>query len=214
MPIVSLADVKTYLGLTGTGDDQLISSCIDAAQGRIEQDTGRVFAYTSNTTRTYSTDGAASLNIRDVPAVASNTATVTLNGAAMTYGSQWWLLPDRRNPEVSVTIQLRFYDTSRPDWYKADPNWWDKNMDNPRYWVSIGSPNDLVIAGPEGHPNPQGDVVGMHKTMAALLYWQAKSGASGTVSTPQGETIDLSADPIGYDVFVRNWKLHTAVIGV
>lgn len=214
MPIVSLAEVKTYLGLTGTQDDQLISTCITAAEGRIEHDTGRVFAYSSNTTRTYSTEGQASIVIRDVPSSASNTATVTINGAVLTSGAGFWLLPDRRNPEVSTTIQLRTYDRSNPEWYKASANWWDGNMDNPRYALSMGSPNNLVIAGPEGHPNPQGDVVSMHKVMAALLYWQAKSGASGTVSTPTGETIDLSADPIGYADFVRAWRIRTAVIGV
>lgn len=220
MPIVSLADVKTYLGLTGTGDDQLISNAILAAQGRIETDTGRVFAYSSNVTRTYSTDGQASLVIRDVPSAASNSRTVTLNGAVLTVSQPgtpagYWLLPDRRNPDVSTTIQLRFYDRTRPDWFKANPSWWDANMDNPRYWAMIGSPNDLVVSGPEGHPTPApGDVVGMHIVMAALLYWQAKSGASGTVTTPQGDTIDLTADPVGYTDFVRRWAIHTAVADV
>lgn len=215
MSIVSLAEVKTYLGLTGTTDDQLIATCITAAEGRIERDTGRVFAYSSNVTRTYSSDGQASIIIRDVPAYASNFQTVTLNGATMTNGAGYWLLPDRRNPDVSVTLQLRYYDTSKANWYMADPQWWDKNMDSPRYALSAGSPNDVVISGPEGHPTPPpGDVVGMHKVMAALLYWQAKSGASGTVTTPSGETIDLSADPVGYDVFVRDWKTKTWVASV
>ena len=214
MPIVSLAEVKTYLGLVGTGDDQLISSCIVQAEARLERDTGRTFAYSSNVSRTYSTDGQASLVIRDVPAYGSNTRTVTLGGVTLTEGSGYWLLPDRRNPDVSVTIQLRFYDTSRADWYKADPGWFDKNLDSPRY-LSSGSPNDLVITGTEGHALPvPGDVVGMEKVMAALLYWQAKSGASGTVNTPTGETIDLTQDAIGYDQFVRDWKIRTAVAGV
>lgn len=215
MSIVSLSDVKTYLGLTGTGDDQLISTCITTAEARIEQDTGRTFSYSSNVTRTYSTDGAASLMIRDVPSAASNTGTVTLSGAALTYGTGYWFLPDRRNPDVSVTIQLRLYDRSRRDWYKANPNWWDANMDSPRYALAIGSPNDLVIAGPEGHPTPTpGDVVGMCKVMSALLYWQAKSGASGTVNTPTGETIDLTANPVGYDEFLKSWRTGTAVSSV
>jgi hypothetical protein len=215
MSIVSLADVKTYLGLTGTGDDQLISSCIVAAQARIEQDTGRTFAYSSNVTRTYSTDGSASLLIRDVPwAASSNTIVVRLTGATLTYGSGYWFLPDRRNPDVSVTIQLRMYDRTRPDWYKVNPDWWDGNMDSPRYAYALGSPNDLIIDGPEGHPNPAGDVVNMCKVMAALLYWQAKSGASGTITTPTGETIDLTQKPIGYDEFVRSWAVKTAVADV
>jgi len=213
MPIVSLAEVKTYLGLVGTGDDQLISSCIVQAEARLERDTGRTFAYSSNVSRTYSTDGQASLVIRDVPAYGSNTRTVTLGGVTLTEGSGYWLLPDRRNPDVSVTIQLRFYDTTRAGWYKADPQWWDKNLDT--LYAHGGTPNDLVISGTEGHALPvPGDVVGMEKVMAALLYWQAKSGASGTVNTPTGETIDLTQDPIGYDQFVRDWKIRTAVAGV
>jgi hypothetical protein len=213
MPIVSLAEVKTYLGLVGTGDDQLISSCIVQAEARLERDTGRTFAYSSNVSRTYSTDGQASLVIRDVPAYGSNTRTVTLGGVTLTEGTGYWLLPDRRNPDVSVTIQLRFYDTTRAGWYKADPQWWDKNLDT--LYAHGGTPNDLVISGTEGHALPvPGDVVGMEKVMAALLYWQAKSGASGTVNTPTGETIDLTQDPIGYDQFVRDWKIRTAVAGV
>jgi hypothetical protein len=213
MPIVSLAEVKTYLGLVGTGDDQLISSCIVQAEARLERDTGRTFAYSSNVSRTYSTDGQASLVIRDVPAYGSNTRTVTLGGVTLTEGTGYWLLPDRRNPDVSVTIQLRFYDTTRAGWYKADPQWWDKNLDT--LYAHGGTPNDLVISGTEGHALPvPGDVVGMEKVMAALLYWQAKSGASGTVNTPTGETIDLTQDPVGYDQFVRDWKIRTAVAGV
>jgi len=213
MPIVSLAEVKTYLGLVGTGDDQLISSCIVQAEARLERDTGRTFAYSSNVSRTYSTDGQASLVIRDVPAYGSNTRTVTLGGVTLTEGTGYWLLPDRRNPDVSVTIQLRFYDTTRAGWYKADPQWWDKNLDT--LYAHGGTPNDLVITGTEGHALPvPGDVVGMEKVMAALLYWQAKSGASGTVNTPTGETIDLSQNPVGYDQFVRDWKIRTAVAGV
>jgi len=214
MSIVSLAEVKNYLGLTGTTDDQLISSLIPTAEARLERDTGRVFSYTSNTSHTYSTDGQASILVRDAPSNGSNTRTVTLGGVTLTNGTGYWLLPDRRNPDVSVTIQLRYYDTSRPDWYKADPGWWDKNLDSPWY-LSGGTPNDLVISGSEGHPYPvPADVVGMCKVMTALLYWQAKSGASGTVQTPTGETIDLTQDPIGYDQFVRDWRVRTSVSSV
>lgn len=216
MSIVSLADVKTYLGLVGTGDDQLISQCIVTAQARIESDTGRTFAYSSNVTRTYSTEGQASLMIRDLPAAASsNSFVVRLVGAQLTYGQSFWLLPDRRNPDVSVTIQLRMYDRTSRFWYKANPNWWDANMDSPRYGAMLGTPNDLTISGPEGHPTPiSEDVSGMCKVMASLLYWQAKSGASGTITVPTGEVLDLSGDPPGYAEFVRAWAVKTAVAGI
>lgn len=213
MPIVSLPEVKTYIGLTGTQDDELLSALIGTAQARMERDTGRVFAYASNTTSTYSTDGETLVRTRDMPANGSNTRTVTLSGVALVNGQSYWLLPDRRNPEVSTVLQLRAFDRSNPEWYKAIPNWWDANLDSPRYAAQLGSPNDLVINGAEGHPLPvPADVVGMAKAMTALLYWQAKAGASGTVSTPTGELIDLaSRDPVGYPEFVRDWRIRTAV---
>lgn len=216
MSIVSLADVKTYLGLTGTQDDQLLSNLIVAAQAKMERDTGRVFAYSSNTTSTYSTDGETLVRVRDMPAAGSNTRTVTLSGVGLINGQSYWLLPDRRNPEVSTVLQLRAFDRSRPDWWKAFPNWFDANMDSPRYWDSLGTPNDLVINGAEGHPEPiPGDIVGMARAITALLYWQAKAGASGTVVTPTGDIIDLaSRDPVGYPEFVRDWRIRTAVASV
>ena len=216
MPIVSLADQKTYMGLTGTQDDTLLSGLIVTAQAQVERDTGRVFAYASNTTSTYSTDGETLVRVRDMPANGSNTRTVRLSGVALVNGTSYWLLPDRRNPEVSTVLQLRAFDRTNPEWFKAFPDWFDGNMDSPRYASTLGSPNDLVVNGPEGHPNPiPGDVVGMCKAKTALLYWQAKAGASGTVATPTGELIDLSArDPVGYPEFVRDWRIRTAVAGV
>ena len=216
MSIVSLADVKTYIGLTGTQDDTLLSALIPTAQARMERDTGRVFAYTSNTTSTYSTDGETLVRVRDMPANGSNTRTVRLSGVALINGTSYWLLPDRRNPEVSTVLQLRAFNRSNPEWFKAFPDWFDGNMDSPRYANSLGQPNDLVVNGSEGHPQPiPGDVVGMAKAMTALLYWQAKAGASGTVATPTGELVDLSArDPVGYPEFVRDWRIRTAVSGV
>ncbi len=215
MPIVSLAEVKTYIGLTGTQDDQLLSTLIVSAQARMERDTGRVFAYTSNTTSTYSSDGETLVRVRDMPANGSNTRTVTLSGVTLVNGQNYWLLPDRRNPEVSTVLQLRYFDRSQQGWWRGYSNWFDANLDNPRYWSRMGAPNDLVINGSEGHPSPLGEIVNMAKALTALLYWQAKAGASGTVVTPTGDLIDISSrDPIGYEDFVKTWRIRTAVGGV
>src|SRR5689334_13519718 len=210
MPIVSLAEQKTFMGLTGTQDDQVISNMIAQAQAQVERDTGRVFAYTSNTTSTYSSDGETLVRIRDTPANGSNTRTVQLSGVTLVNGVNYWLLPDRRNPEVSTVLQLRPFDRSRPEWWKSYSNWFDANLDNPRYWARLGMPNDVVINGSEGHPTPvPADVVGMIKLKTQLLYWQMKAGASGTVATPTGDLIDLSSrDPIGYEDFVRDWRIR------
>lgn len=208
MPTVS--DIKTYLGLTGSSDDTLLAQCLSDAIAKAEKDTGRRFAAASNTTTRYSTDGQASIVIHDRPYSDANRV-VTLGGVTMTEGTNIWFLPDRRDPSISATIQLRHFDTSRSDWYKVDPQWWDKNLDNGK-WFN-GTPNDLVIAGLIGHPFLSDDPAGAIRRLAAWFYWRAKSGASGFVTSPTGETIELAQEPGGYADFVRDWRIRTAVVG-
>ena len=211
-PLVSLAELKTYLGLTGTADDQIIASAASNASIMVERDTGRIFAVASNVTRKYSTNGEAVLTIHDRP-VTDTTRTVTLIGAALTETEGYWLLPDWRDNLTSTSIQLRYFDRTRADWYKVDPFWFDKNLDN--YPYSQGSPNDLVITGVEGHPVLPLDVFEWTRRLAAFLYWQAKGGASGFVQSPEGFEFDLSQDrPPGYERFVKDWTLRTAVAGI
>jgi hypothetical protein len=208
MALPTVADLKTYLGITGAQDDVLLAQTIVDAVGKAERDTGRVFAAASNVRTTYSTDGQSSLIIHDRP-FTDATRTVTIDGVTSTEGTNVWFLPDRRDQNVTATVQLRYYDRSRPDWYKLDPFWFDKNLDSPRYLA--GTPNDLVITGVIGHPFPSQDVVGSIRLLEAWLYWNAKSGASGVVQLPTGEALDLEAEPPRYAEFVRNWKIRTAV---
>jgi hypothetical protein len=208
MPLPTVSDLKTYLGITGAQDDVLLAQTIVDAVGKAERDTGRVFAAASNVRTTYSTDGQSSLIIHDRP-YEDATRTVTIDGVTSTEGTNVWFLPDRRDQNVTATVQLRYYDRSRPDWYKLDPFWFDKNLDSPRYLA--GTPNDLVITGVIGHPFPSQDVVGSIRLLEAWLYWNAKSGASGVVQLPTGEALDLEAEPPRYAEFVRNWKIRTAV---
>lgn len=205
----TITDLKTYLGIAGTQDDTLLTTVLADAVGKAERDTGRTFASSSNVTTRYSTDGQTSLIIHDRP-YSDASRVVTLQGVTQTENTAVWFLPDRRDQDISATVQLRHYDTSRGDWYKADPMWFDKNLDRRPY--STGVPNDLVITGVIGHPFPSDDVAGAIKVLAAWLYWNAKSGASGTVQTPTGEAIDLGSTPPRYTDFVNKWRIRTAVI--
>ena len=209
-PLVTLTELKTYLGVTGTQDDLRIASAASNASIMAERDTGRVFAVTSNVTRRYSTDGQASITIHDRP-YSDSSRVITLGGATQTEGTNVWFLPDRRNGDVSITVQVRYYDRTG-DWYKSDPQWFDKNLDRPHY--ALGTPNDLVITGVEGHPTLPLDVKQGVLELAAFLYWNEKSGASGFVQTPQGDQVDLAEYPESYQRLVRNWRIRTAVLGV
>jgi len=212
MPGPTLSDLKTYLGLTGTTDNTLLQTCLDAGLAQAQADTGRTFAYSSNNDRVYSTDGQVLVNIADTPRTDASRV-VTLNGAALTESAGYWLLPDRRNPDISTTIQLMAFDRNRPDWFKSDPQWFDKNLDT--FWRRYGAiPLDLRITGLLGHPTWTNDVTHEVTFLSAWFYWRAKSGASGVIQTPTGETIDLAAEPVSSPVFVRNWQVREAVSSV
>jgi hypothetical protein len=152
MPVslISLPELKTYLGITGTSDDSLLASCASNASAIAAADTSRVFAVSSNVTRRYSTDGQTALTVHDRP-YNDATRVVSWLGVALVQDTNYWLLPDRRNPDVGTVIQLRPFDLGQSDYYKADPLWWDKNLDR-RRWAG-GVPNDLVVTGTEGHPS-------------------------------------------------------------
>lgn len=208
-PLVTLTELKDYLGVTGTADDLRIASAASNASIMAERDTGRVFAVSSNVTRRYSTDGQASLTVHDRP-WSDSSRTITWQGASMQEETNVWFLPDRRTTDTTTTVQLRTYDTSRADWYKADPQWFDKNLDKNRY--PNGMPNDLVITGVEGHPTLPPDVKQAVLELAAYLYWRERSGASGVIGTPQGDQVELSSTyPESYQQMVRDWRIRTAV---
>jgi hypothetical protein len=67
MPLVTLDELKSYLGVTGTADDLRIASAASNASIMAERDTGRIFAVASNVTTRYSTDGQSSPVLRLVP---------------------------------------------------------------------------------------------------------------------------------------------------
>jgi hypothetical protein len=86
----------------------------------------------SNVTRRYSTDGQTALTVHDRP-YNDATRVVSWLGVALVQDTNYWLLPDRRNPDVGTVIQLRPFDMGQSAWYKADPLWWDKNLDRRRW---------------------------------------------------------------------------------
>lgn len=51
MAYAAASDVKTYLGITGSGDDTLITALIGRAQAIIDRETGTTFEASSDTTR-------------------------------------------------------------------------------------------------------------------------------------------------------------------
>lgn len=204
----SLSELKAYLGLTGTQDDALIASVCSNTIPMAEAATGRSFSVTSNVTSVYSTNGQASVTIADRPA-SDATRVITLDNVTMTEGTNVWLLRDRDNPDVVTTVQLRYYNTSGAEWYRAIPDWFGRGLDNPRYLGA--APNNLSITGTTGHPVLTGDVKAGLMELGAWLYWRAKGGVSSMAVNLTGTEVDLSLLPQAYQLLVRNWKIVTAV---
>jgi len=213
VPFITLAEIKTFIGKTGTDDDVLIASIASNASAMAERHTGRIFGVQSNTTYRYSADGQNSITIHDHP-YNDTTRTVTWNGATLVEGTNVWFLPDRRNQDVSITVQMRPYNTNVAGWYKVDPQWWDKNLDNPRWSLQSGLPNDLVIVGTVGHPVIAGDVKQATLELAAYLYAQTKGGPSSFTETLQGTDIILTSLPRPYQDMVQSWRIRTAVVDI
>ena len=209
-PLVTLTELKTYLKITGTSDDALLASCASNATVTAERDTSRIFAVRSNVTHFYSTDNASSLTIHDRP-YNDATRVVTWNGVTQTENEGYWMLQDRRDPAASITIQLRHFDRTG-QWYKADPQWFDKNLDALDRRGSV--PNDLKIEGTVGHPVAPLDVKQAVTELAAAMFWKAKSGASGVVSTAAGSPADIAELEDRYERFVENWRIRTAVTAI
>lgn len=207
----SVSDLKTDLGLTGTGDDAMLATKIADAIAQAELDTGRSISASSNVTITYSTDGQAMIGVHDRPRT-DPSRVVTWNGATMTEGVNVWFLPDRRDPNISAQVQVRPFDTSSPDWYKADRDWWDKNLDRRRY--ASGIPLDLSITGIVGMPFPHQDFVKAIRVLAEFFYWRTKSGTTGVAYTTTGEAVSLEEFPPEYQAFVRDWRIRTGVTSV
>lgn len=211
MSLPTRSDLKTYLGLTSTSDDTLIDQILPIGLGLAERDTGRTFATGSNRSTTYSTNGQAVVQIHDRPMVDAS-RTISWQGVTLTESTNAWFLPDRRDPNITTSVQIRHFDTGNSDWYKADPQWWDKNLDRARW--PLGTPNDLEINGIIGHPFPRNEVSGAILILDAFLYWRAKSGASGSAYSITGDPVSLAQTPPEYQDFVRNWRLHAGVASV
>src|SRR5258706_597032 len=142
-PLPSRSDLKTYLGLTTTVDDTLIDSLLPVGVAQAERDTGRTFASGSNTTTVYSSGNEALVAIHDRP-YTDTSRSETWNGVSLIEGTKAWFLPDRRNPAITPSLQLYVF-TDRTDASRADPQWFDKNLD--RWWARGALPNDITITG-------------------------------------------------------------------
>lgn len=210
--IPTYTEVKTYLSLTATTHDALITSLIPAAIAFLERQSGRYLSTSSNVATRYSTDGQSALVIHDRPYV-DPSRTINFNGTTLTEDTDVWFIQDRRHTGITTNIQLRQF-TGQGEWYKGDPGWYDKNLDYwARRWGDSGMPNDLLITGIIGHPTITEDTKLAITAMTAYLFRQ-KDAAGNTTFTPGGVVMDMSEVPAPVQQWIADWRIRTAVAAV
>lgn len=208
------AAVRSVLELEADGSSKygsgLIGSNIRSASWFLERATGRIFRDEPNLTLKFTTNGAASIYLPGLRTVGS----VTLNGAALTEDSTFWLIPDAQQTGVSLAIQFRAFGSAD---YRNRPDWFDRNLDHP-YWragQSSSLPNDLVIAAAWGYeepdlPEPVRDAA---KVLAAFKTLRPDAFLSGAKATENG-IFDLSQFPVEVQSFVSEWKTGPQAVGL
>ena len=178
--------VRDAVGLGSTGgrySDDSIGSNIRAAQTLIERQAQRQFEQQDGVTKVFSTEGRASMAIPDLRTVTSATS----QGIALVADSTYWLIPDAMQTGVYVAIQLRPYAVAGPHNYKSNPEWFDRNLDSPWYWMggsSGGLPNDLSITGNWGWVDKPFDLLNGVKALAAWLTKRYDAVLAGAMQEP------------------------------
>lgn len=224
MSFVTAASVREYLELNSVASsskysDATIGSNIRAAIGALERMTHRRLEDSTETLK-FTTNGAAYLTI---PGLRTAT-TVTLQGSALTADSTYYLIPDSQQTGVYVGIQFRAFGTgtNRGAWWLSNPEWFDRNLDSPwhpanRGYSATSLPNDLSIAGTWGYVDdatmPEA-VRHAAKVLAAFYTKRPDAILSGGITTPDGNTFDLSRLPVEVAEFVREWDAASQVFGL
>lgn len=214
------AAVREIIGLNTTAQgtaysSDTIGSNIRDASWFLERATGRIFRDETALTLKFTTNNQAAVYI---PGLRTASA-VTLNGATLTVDSSYWLIPDVQQSGVSLAVQLRPFNRGQGnDWYLGIPDWFDRNLDSPKWNAGYrgGSlPNDLVVAGAWGYTDATLPEPVRRNTARLAAFYTIRSDAllSGARATESG-IFDLSNLPIEVQEFVASWKTGPQAVGV
>lgn len=209
---VQIEDVREYLQVTGVDGQYsggLIFTNINAAHSYLQRITGRQFEAQTGVTKTFTTNGKASIEIPDLRTITA----VTLNGSILDLNATYWPIEDSRHEGIYVALQLRAF--SAVGSYHAYPDWFDRNLDQlwRKGWVG-GLPNDLKISGDWGWDPQPDEFLLATKALAAWYTVRPDAAMSGTRTTPAGNSIDLSAVPDEVALFIEAWSIGATLTAV
>lgn len=222
---VSATEVREYLQMdtdaTSIAASSIptaqIESNILAAQETLERATRRWFVDRPATTYTMTT---MLRPIVPIPGFRTFT-TVTWSSSTLVANQSYWALPDAQNTGIYTSMQFRALRADNRDWWLADPQWWDKALDNPFYpgnygggYASTSMPNDLVIVGDGGYATyPMAWLLAV-KQLASFYTKQPASILANTIITAQGGIINYAELPATVSAFIASWRAGQMAVSV
>lgn len=224
---VSATEVREYLQMDTDADSIAASSILTsqiesnilAAQETLERATRRYFVDRPATTYT------ATSMLRPIVAIPGFRifTTVTWSSSVLVADQSYWALPDVQNTGIYTAIQFRALRADSRPWWLADPNWWDKALDNPFYPGNYGGgyaytsmPNDLVITGDGGYAAgtyPMAWLLAV-KQLASFYTKQPASILANTIITAQGGVINYAELPATVSAFIASWRAGVTAVSI
>lgn len=188
MTYCSLAQLKAYTGVTGAGDDTLLTDCIVRAEGIIDSTTGRTFEASTDSTRTF--DGEMDVVGRTLYLDADLCAITSItngDGGAITAGQ---VVSEPRNTAPYYALTLKA--SSGLAWtYEDDPE------------------DAIAVVGRWGYSTtPPADIEQACVRLAAWLYRQKDNSADmdRPVISPDGTTLLPSRLPSDVERILNAYK--------
>ena len=212
------ADVREVIKLNASASSDyssdLIGSNIRSAAWFLERVTKRIARDETDLSLKFSTHGRAATFIPGLRSASS----VTLNGSTLTEDESFWLIPDDQQTGVFTGIQFRaFTRGSDPQWYLSYPDWFDRNLDSPKWrpeWTA-SLPNDLVIRGAWGYTDATLPEPWRHANKALAAYYTLHGDVMlSSVRVVEGGSFDLSQLPIEVQTFVADWSTGKQAVGL
>lgn len=233
--LVDAAAVRDYLQLNATASasqytDATIGSNILAAQSFLEQATQRYFL-----PRTFTTANPWVLTTElrpQFPIPGFRTVTnLTWGGNPLVANTSYWLVPDAQQTGVYTGVRLRAYrSNSGFPWWYGNPDWFDRNYDNPFNplnlgggWANVSMPNDLLIAGEAGYDPtlsytdlgyPPFALLQAIKVLASFYTMRPASILADVAITPQGGVLNYSQMPREVADFIASWRAGQQAVSV
>lgn len=185
MAYTTAALVKTYLGITGSTDDTLITALIARAQKAIDTYTQRTFEASADTTRYYTvgkdTDGDVLYFDADICSITSvaNNADDGSGGTALTNGTDYFTYPRNTTPYIYIKIA----------------------SNSTYYWEYTNNPEGgIIVVGKFAYSTSAPDDIVHACTRLASYYFRQKDSQvfdvtaipdAGVIQTPVGIPADV-----------------------